>query len=229
MKRTMIAVAVLIWPLVGFTPGFGQGFAGPEQQAMTDTFQYALENNRLNQGAEWVNPDTGRAGVVAPTRTFNNSQGQPCREFIQTIIIGDKEEQGYGTACRQPDGNWQVVATQQQLARPPQPSTVYVHTPADRYYAYPSEVYSRFPIYLSFSNVFRHGTAFRGTYHMSGFDYRHRYPARIKQRVIVVPKRYEPYRRHEGLQYKEKYRYREDWRDNRNRGPGKGWRSEKRH
>ncbi len=229
MKRIMIAVAVLVWPLVGFTPGFGQEFAGPEQQAMDDTFQYALEKNQLNQGSEWVNPDTGRGGAVAPTRTFTNRQGRPCREFIQTIIIGDREEQGYGTACRQPDGSWQIVAPGQQSARAPQPSKVYVHTPANRYYAYPSEVYSRFPIYLSFSYVYRHGTTFRGTYHMSGRDYRHRHPAKIRQRVIVVPPRYEPYRRHVGPKYKEKYRYRDNWRDNRNRWSGKGWRHKNRH
>lgn len=228
MKRTMIAFALLLWPLAGFSPVFGQELAPPEQQAMTDTLQYALEKNQLNQGSEWVNPDTGRAGVVAPTRTFNNNQGQPCREFIKTIIIGEKEEQGYGTACRQPDGSWQIVSAQQPASPPPQPGTVYVHTPVDRYYAYPAEVYSRFPIYLSFGYVYRHGTAFRGSYYMSGRDYRHRHPAKIRQRVIVVPPRYESYRRHEGLKYKEKYRYREDWRDKRNWKPGKGWRSEDR-
>ncbi len=222
MKRIMIAAAALLWPLVGLTTASGQDFAGPEQQAMTDTFQYAMEKNQLNQAAEWVNPDTGRSGVVAPTRTFSNSQGQPCREFIQTIIIGGREEQGYGTACRQPDGDWQIVSPGQGATRPPPPTTVYVHTPADRYYAYPAEVYSRFPIYLSFSHVYRHGTSYRGNYHMSGRDYRYRHPVKIKQKVIVVPQRYEPYRRHDGLKYKEKYRYRDDWRDNRSRGQGKG-------
>ncbi len=31
-----------------------------------------------------------------------------CREFTRDIQIGGKVQQGYGTACRQPDGSWKV-------------------------------------------------------------------------------------------------------------------------
>jgi surface antigen len=223
MKPIIIAAAVLIWPLVGFTAGYGQELTQAEQQAMEDTLQYALEENQLNQGSEWVNPDTDRSGVVAPTRTFSNSQGQACREFIKTIIIGGKEEQGYGTACRQADGSWQIVSPQQQTARPPQSTTVYVHTPPERYYAYPPEVYFRSPIYLSFSYFHRHGRSYRGDFHISGRDYWYRHPHRIKQKVIVVPPRYERYRRHDGLKYKGTYRYRDGWDDHRGRGDHRSW------
>lgn len=76
-----------------------EALAPPEQQAMSDTFHHAMENNRTNQAADWVNPDLGRAGAVVPTKTFVGAQGQPCREFITTITLGGREEQGYGTAC----------------------------------------------------------------------------------------------------------------------------------
>ena len=221
MKRSIVAAAVLFWPLLGFTTGFAQELSTAEQQAMEDTLQHALEQNQPNQGSEWVNPDADRSGTVAPTRTFSNSQGQPCREFIKTIIIGGKEEQGYGTACRQPDGSWRIVAGEQQMDRPPQSTTVYVHTPPERYYAYPPDFYFRSPIYLSFDYVYRHGRSYRGSFHMSGRDYWYRHPSRLKQKVIVVPPRYESYRRHDGLKYKEKYRYRDDWHDHRDRDRGR--------
>lgn len=33
-----------------------------------------------------------------------------CREYTRTIYVGGMQKQGYGTACLQPDGSWQIVA-----------------------------------------------------------------------------------------------------------------------
>ena len=33
-----------------------------------------------------------------------------CREFTQVFSIGGEKETGYGTACLQPDGSWQIVS-----------------------------------------------------------------------------------------------------------------------
>ncbi|MFP5344247.1 MAG: RT0821/Lpp0805 family surface protein [Gammaproteobacteria bacterium] len=70
--------------------------------------QQALENNRINQVSSWHNPDTGRDVSVTPTRTYK-SAGQDCREYTTTVTIDGKKQTAYGTACRQPDGTWQVV------------------------------------------------------------------------------------------------------------------------
>lgn len=56
----------------------------------------------------WSNPNTGNSGSVTPTREGTSTTGAYCREFQQTVIIGGKEEQAYGTACRQPDGAWEI-------------------------------------------------------------------------------------------------------------------------
>lgn len=32
-----------------------------------------------------------------------------CREYTRTIYVGGKPQEGYGTACLQPDGSWQIV------------------------------------------------------------------------------------------------------------------------
>jgi len=37
--------------------------------------------------------------------------GRYCREFLQEVVIGGRKEQAYGTACRQPDGSWEVIST----------------------------------------------------------------------------------------------------------------------
>lgn len=105
MKRMTFLLTVLLWSMVGYA--HAEDYGGP-----TGTVQHALENNRTNQSSTWVNPDNDSSGTVAPTRTFQNAQGQPCREFRQIIVIGGREEQGYGTACRQPDGTWLIVSDQ---------------------------------------------------------------------------------------------------------------------
>ena len=38
-------------------------------------------------------------------------RGRTCREFQQTVIIGGREEQSYGTACRDGNGDWKIVSS----------------------------------------------------------------------------------------------------------------------
>lgn len=71
--------------------------------------QRALEANRSGEASEWSNPDSGNAGTVTPTRTYASSDGAPCREYQQTITVGGRTVQGYGTACREADGSWRIV------------------------------------------------------------------------------------------------------------------------
>jgi surface antigen len=45
------------------------------------------------------------------TQVIEVSDSQPeqyCREFNQGITVGGKVQAGYGTACLQPDGSWQI-------------------------------------------------------------------------------------------------------------------------
>jgi surface antigen len=68
----------------------------------------ALENGRSGQPAVWKNPDSGNSGTIIPQKAYQTSNGQYCREFQQTIVVGGRAQQGYGTACRQPDGTWEI-------------------------------------------------------------------------------------------------------------------------
>jgi surface antigen len=71
--------------------------------------QQALETNKTGQVSSWHNPDTGRDVSFTPTRTYQAAGDQYCREYTTTVTIGGKKESAFGTACRQPDGSWQVV------------------------------------------------------------------------------------------------------------------------
>ncbi len=68
----------------------------------------ALELSPSGTAIEWRNPDNGHRGSVTPTRTFR-SEGRYCREYIQEAVINQEKQKIYGTACRQPDGSWQVL------------------------------------------------------------------------------------------------------------------------
>ena len=70
---------------------------------------HVLEKNRTGQASTWVNPDSGAQVTVEPTRTYQRPSGQYCREYQTDVVVGGKTEKAYGTACRQPDGQWKIM------------------------------------------------------------------------------------------------------------------------
>ncbi len=179
MKRTALILLVAGWVLFGHESAWGQGFGvsldGPEQQAMTETFQYALNNNADNQESTWINPDTGRAGAVVPMTTYVNRVGLYCREYLATIVIDGQEERAYGTACRNANGIW-LIQTGEAAGGYGQTGTtdyVYVYREPDSGYypwVYYAPAYYPYPIYFSYVFV-RHS----GHFHHAHFHDGHRH------------------------------------------------------
>ncbi len=79
-----------------------------DRRLAAETAQRALETTPTGQSLPWRNPDTGNSGTVTPVRTFQEAGGRYCREYQQQIVVGGKTQQGFGTACRMPDGAWQI-------------------------------------------------------------------------------------------------------------------------
>lgn len=69
----------------------------------------ALEHTPSGYATPWRNPDTGHYGSVTPTETYETAGGEYCREFQHRAQIGGRTRSVYGTACRTPDGQWQVM------------------------------------------------------------------------------------------------------------------------
>ncbi len=63
----------------------------------------------IGETVAWSNPDSGHHGEIRPTREGRTTSGRYCREYQHSVVINDKVQQAYGTACRQPDGSWQVI------------------------------------------------------------------------------------------------------------------------
>jgi surface antigen len=87
----------------------GKSMDCQDQQYHSNTIQNALETQKVGQTSTWANPDTGHSGEITPTRTYT-SEGQPCRDFTQTIHIDGEDEVIKGTACRQDDGSWKPIS-----------------------------------------------------------------------------------------------------------------------
>ncbi len=102
-----IGVGMLAGAFVGHK--IGTALDDKDRLSIAQSSQKALEFSPVGHAVEWRNPASGHYGHVAPVKTFKAADGRFCREFYQTAIIGGKEEKAYGKACRQPDGQWQMI------------------------------------------------------------------------------------------------------------------------
>ena len=81
------------------------------QQRSYEQAQVTAATAPIGQTITWN--DNGAAGTVTPLRDGTSNTGAYCREFQQTVTIAGRTEDAYGTACRKPDGAWEVVSSGQ--------------------------------------------------------------------------------------------------------------------
>lgn len=103
--------AVVIGALAGGILGnaVGRSMDAQDRRAYSRAQYDALEYGPSGRPSYWHNPDSGNHGYVTPAPAYEAAPGQYCREYQQTITVGGRSENAYGTACRQPDGTWQIV------------------------------------------------------------------------------------------------------------------------
>ncbi len=103
--------AVVIGALAGGILGnaVGRSMDERDRQYYARARYDALEYGPSGRPSYWHNPDSGNHGYVTPSPAYERAPGEYCREYQQTITVGGRAEQAYGTACRQPDGTWQIV------------------------------------------------------------------------------------------------------------------------
>lgn len=102
-KMLAIGVGTVAGALVG--NAIGKSMDDVDRMKMNN----ALEHNNLGQPAYWRNNNTGADYRVVPVKNVTVDGNQYCREYRSVANIGGKKQQVYGTACRQPDGSWQIV------------------------------------------------------------------------------------------------------------------------
>lgn len=101
-----IAAGVILGGLLG--GAVGNVLDQRDKELALKQAQLSLESSRTGQSSSWQNPDSGNSGTFTPTRTYQEPGGEYCREYTQEIIVGGEKQQSHGTACRMPDGTWQL-------------------------------------------------------------------------------------------------------------------------
>ena len=114
MKRLGITAAFVTGLVVGACV---QEPPDPLYSRMTDedqhlaaaTVQVALETGLDNATRTWSNKNSGDSGKVTPVKTFVTDAGVFCRDYRETISVGDAEGSNLRTACRDEGGVWHPV------------------------------------------------------------------------------------------------------------------------
>lgn len=95
---------------------FGQLLSRADDLYAERSAQLALEYTQDGGARGWINPETGTTGTIRPTRTFQQADGNYCREFAQDIQIRQKsadvkaQSQAQGRfACRLASGRWKFA------------------------------------------------------------------------------------------------------------------------
>lgn len=98
--------------------------------------------------------------LALPAAAHAQTSGEAyCREYQRTITIDGRPERAFGTACREPDGNWRVVTEDSGMV-PVDDQALYVEqadlvgvlpVAAAPQYTYVQEQYVPAPIFTSFS------------------------------------------------------------------------------
>lgn len=131
---TIDSPAVRVTPIRGglissqFDPGKGPIAAAPQatilgaaipgspgrrltrtDQIFAEEAGFRAHSAALGQTVQWANPQTGNSGTITPIRQGLSTIGSVCRQYQQVINIAGSVEEAFGTACRQPNGDWVVV------------------------------------------------------------------------------------------------------------------------
>ena len=97
---------VIIGALVGGSIGRG---LDDVDRVKARRAEKAAHSAPIGETITWNNPESRNSGSVTPVRDGTSSSGRYCREYQETVTIGGRTEEAYGTACRQPDGSWQMI------------------------------------------------------------------------------------------------------------------------
>ncbi len=105
-------IGAVIGTTVGasFGASVGRRLDEADRMQMEQAYYQALEYTPSGNASEWHNPDSGNHGSYEPQEAYQNTEGRYCREYTQDIWIGGEKHQGYGTACRQEDGSWEIIS-----------------------------------------------------------------------------------------------------------------------
>ena len=73
-----------------------------------DTYYSGFEAGRPHARYDWRNPQSDVYGYLEVGDYYRDRAGYRCANYTQQIYVHGRPELARGTACRQPDGTWQM-------------------------------------------------------------------------------------------------------------------------
>lgn len=70
---------------------------------------YYAQSTAVASGSRYDWSTSSARGYVEPGPVYTDSRGT-CRRYTHTIYVNGTPQAGQGTACRNPDGTWQIVS-----------------------------------------------------------------------------------------------------------------------
>jgi len=102
-KTAAVVGGTIIGALIGGS--IGRSMDSVDQNCVGQILEHAAPSEPI----VWQNPQSEGQYQVIPQQPYQDQGGRYCREYQTTGTVGGQTRQMYGTACRQPDGSWQVV------------------------------------------------------------------------------------------------------------------------
>lgn len=104
-KVAAVIAGTMLGGLLGSQVGKNMDDAA-RQEAYNAQYQAVSTGDAYSWKSSGAN---GPRGSVQPGPIYSES-GRVCRQYTHTIIIDGRQERGVGTACRAPDGRWDIVS-----------------------------------------------------------------------------------------------------------------------
>jgi len=103
-QAVAIGAGIIAGALIG-------GYIGHEADSSdTAKANAAMNDNPPNKCTTWKNKKTHKQYSVKPTSNNMTMNGNPnCRTYTTVIQLDGKTEKTKGTACRQENGNWNII------------------------------------------------------------------------------------------------------------------------
>lgn len=83
----------------------GQSMDRVDQGCVGQILEHASDGRQI----AWTDPNNGGQYQVRPDKPYKNRDGQYCRQYLTNAVIDGYPQQVKSTACRQPNGIWQMV------------------------------------------------------------------------------------------------------------------------
>jgi surface antigen len=97
------AAGAVLGVLVGGS--IGNAMDNVDQACVGQALEHAPDGRRV----AWMERPGGPQYQMVPVKSYQTQSGAYCREYQTTATIGGEAQQTYGTACRQPDGQWKLM------------------------------------------------------------------------------------------------------------------------